>query len=73
MTNSKTMWELFNDKYLIEECKDNPFFCCEAIGYLKALSDLSPALKEKCQRRIELCLMLADMQMLEEVLNENYN
>ena len=73
MTNSKTIWELFNEKYPIEKCKDNPFFCCEAVGFLKALSDFSPALEGECKKRIEVYLMLADITMLEEVLNEFHN
>lgn len=73
MPNSKTIWELFNEKYPIDKCKDNPFICCEAIGFLKALSDFSPALRVECKKRIELYLMLVGMTILEDVLNEIYN
>ena len=42
---SKTLKEIFIEKYNPKEVAKNPFLCCEAIGYLKALKQFSPSEK----------------------------
>ena len=39
---SKTNKEIYEQKYPIEEVKENPMLCAEAIGYLKALKEYFP-------------------------------
>lgn len=40
---SKTLKEIFREKYNTKEISNNPFLCCEAVGYLKALKQFSPS------------------------------
>lgn len=43
---SKTIKELYLEKYHTKEALESPMLCAEAIGYLKALTDYFPS-KEK--------------------------
>ena len=40
---SKTIKELYLQKYHTKEVLENPMLCTEAIGYLKALKDYFPS------------------------------
>lgn len=40
---SKTIKEIFEQKYPFEEVSRNPIICSEAIGYLKALIQYFPS------------------------------
>lgn len=42
---SKTLKEIFREKYNTKEILNNPLLCCEAVGYLKALKQFSPSEK----------------------------
>ena len=42
---SKTLKEIFREKYNRKEVVKNQLLCCEAVGYLKALKQLSPSEK----------------------------
>lgn len=42
---SKTLKEIFREKYNPKEVAKNPLLCCEAVGYLKALKQFSPCEK----------------------------
>ena len=39
---SKTLKEIFREKYNSKEFAKNPLLCCEAVGYLKALRQFQP-------------------------------
>ena len=69
MEKSKTIWEIFDENYPLNECKENPFICSEAVGFLKALGYFSPALRKECVKRIDkytfMCYMLA-LENIEE-------
>ena len=39
---SKTLKEIFREKYNPKEVAKNPLLCCEAVGYLKALRQFQP-------------------------------
>lgn len=39
---SKTLKEIFKEKYNPKEIEKNPLLCCEAVGYLKALRQFQP-------------------------------
>ena len=39
---SKTLKEIFREKYNPKEFAKNPLLCCEAVGYLKALRQFQP-------------------------------
>lgn len=42
---SKTLKEIFREKYNPKEVAKNPLLCCEAVGYLKALRQFQPGEK----------------------------
>lgn len=57
---SKTLKEIFREKYNPKEVSKNPLLCCEAIGYLKALNQFLPN-EEWLQEELEIlliCLLL---------------
>lgn len=50
---SKTIKELYLQKYHTKEVLENPMSCAEAIGYLKALKDYFPSKKKWVEGEIE--------------------
>lgn len=45
--NSKTIMEIFHEKYPPSEIFDNPIMIAESIGYLKAIKEYNPALENQ--------------------------
>ena len=53
---SKTLKEIFREKYNPKEVAKNPFLCCEAVGYLKALRQFQPC-EEWVNEELEILLI----------------
>lgn len=53
---SKTLKEIFREKYNPKEVAKNPLLCCEAIGYLKALRQFQPC-EEWVNEELEILLI----------------
>ena len=65
-----TIWILFEKKYPLDDCKENPFICSEAVGFLKALAYFSPALRKECAKRIDEYLSLCYMTAVENIVED---
>ena len=60
--NSKTTLEIFYEKYPVNKIFDNAFMIAEAIGYLKAIKEYSPALENEIDYiKAELMIRLLEL------------
>lgn len=55
---SKTIMEIFEQKYPFAHWLENPMLCAEAMGYLKALEEFLPS-EQKWIEKKKQSLMLA--------------
>ena len=62
---SKTIEELFEQKYPLEEIIEKPLMCIEAIGYLKAIEEYFPS-EQIWVKPKTTAILLALMLMLDK-------
>ena len=55
---SKTIKEIFEQKYPIEEWLENPMLCAEAMGYLKALEEYLPSEQKWIEKEKQALMMV---------------
>lgn len=57
--SSKNLMELFMEKYPFEEISSNPLQLAEALGFLRCLTEFSPALEDEILiKELKILLML---------------
>lgn len=66
---SKTLKEIFREKYNPKEVAKNPLLCCEAIGYLKALNQFQPSELWVYDELEVLCFLSFTLQQIKGVLS----
>ena len=66
--NSKTIMEIFREKYSSSETFDDPIMIAEAIGYLNAIKEYHPALENEIDYIKEL-LMIRMIEFIRRYLD----
>lgn len=61
---SKTIKEIYEQKYPKEKLAKNPVLCAEAIGYLKALREYCPSEQKWIENEIELWVLTITLHLL---------
>ena len=55
---SKTIKEIFEQKYPIADWLENPMLCAEAMGYLKALEEYLPSEQKWIEKEKQALMMV---------------
>lgn len=57
--SSKSLMEIFREKYPMKDISKNSFMMAEAMGYLNCLYEFAPSLEDEIKEcKSELCLMM---------------
>lgn len=71
MKTAKEIMKEFETRYPASVLIDNPFICCDATGFLKAISTLYPDLSRECDDRILALNITGTIALVRELGKDN--